>query len=115
MAAMCTSFQTSILFRWKIILLQIYWSRNGEWVYTLSTREGKNEIVRFSREQNAASPEVVALLMHAEQDLRCPMEHAEQFFAHMKRQGSEVELLRMPDSSHGLLQIGKVVKCKCRR
>ncbi|MET3289225.1 UNVERIFIED_CONTAM: dipeptidyl aminopeptidase/acylaminoacyl peptidase [Brevibacillus sp. OAP136] len=54
------------------------------------------------------------LLMHAEQDLRCPMEQAEQFYAHLKRQGSEVELLRMPDSSHGLLQIGKPSLRKAR-
>ncbi|MGG1661160.1 S9 family peptidase [Brevibacillus sp. NRS-1366] len=46
------------------------------------------------------------LLLHAEDDLRCPVEQAEQFYTHIKRQGGEVELLRIPHSSHGLLQIG---------
>ncbi|MED1793707.1 S9 family peptidase [Brevibacillus nitrificans] len=47
------------------------------------------------------------LLMHSEQDLRCPIEQAEQFYTYLKRLGREVEFLRMPDASHGLLQIGK--------
>ncbi|MED4750618.1 S9 family peptidase [Brevibacillus choshinensis] len=47
------------------------------------------------------------LLMHSEQDLRCPIEQAEQFYIYLKRLGREVEFLRMPDASHGLLQIGK--------
>ncbi|RNB78773.1 S9 family peptidase [Brevibacillus fluminis] len=47
------------------------------------------------------------LLIHAEQDLRCPMEQAEQFYTHIKRQGGDVEFLRIPNASHGLLQIGK--------
>ncbi len=47
------------------------------------------------------------LLLHSEDDLRCPIEQAEQFYAHLKRQGKVVELLRFPGESHGLLQIGK--------
>ncbi|MDF2683824.1 MAG: hypothetical protein K0R47_5014 [Brevibacillus sp.] len=47
------------------------------------------------------------LLLHSEQDLRCPIEQAEQFYTYLKRLGREVEFLRMPDASHGLLQIGK--------
>ena len=47
------------------------------------------------------------LLLHNESDLRCPMEQAEQFYSHIKRRGGEVELVRIPHSSHGLLQYGK--------
>jgi dipeptidyl aminopeptidase/acylaminoacyl peptidase len=47
------------------------------------------------------------LLLHNESDLRCPIEQAEQFYSHIKRRGGEVELLRIPNSSHGLLQYGK--------
>jgi len=46
------------------------------------------------------------LLLHSEEDHRCPIEQAEQFYTHIKRQGGEVEILRIPHSSHGLLQIG---------
>ncbi|MED3912775.1 prolyl oligopeptidase family serine peptidase [Peribacillus simplex] len=47
------------------------------------------------------------LLLHSENDLRCPIEQAEQFYSHIKRRGGEVEIVRIPDSSHGLLQYGK--------
>ncbi|USK36501.1 S9 family peptidase (plasmid) [Bacillus sp. F19] len=47
------------------------------------------------------------LLLHNENDLRCPMEQAEQFYSHIKRRGGEVELVRIPNASHGLLQYGK--------
>lgn len=46
------------------------------------------------------------LLLHSEEDLRCPIEQAEQFYTHLKLQGGEVELLRIPHSSHGVLQNG---------
>lgn len=44
------------------------------------------------------------LIVHAEDDLRCPIEQAEQFYSYIKRQGKEVEFLRIPNASHGMLQ-----------
>lgn len=51
--------------------------------------------------------ETPVLIIHAEEDLRCPMEQAEQFYSHIKRQGKTTELLRFPNTSHALLQIGE--------
>jgi dipeptidyl aminopeptidase/acylaminoacyl peptidase len=42
-----------------------------------------------------------ALLLHGEQDYRCPIEQSEQFFVALKRQNKAVEFVRFPDSSHG--------------
>ncbi|QSO49099.1 S9 family peptidase [Alicyclobacillus mengziensis] len=47
------------------------------------------------------------LLLHSENDLRCPMEQAEQFYTAIKRRGGEVELFRIPNASHGLSRNGK--------
>ncbi|MDQ0188767.1 S9 family peptidase [Alicyclobacillus cycloheptanicus] len=47
------------------------------------------------------------LLIHSENDLRCPMEQAEQFYTAIKRLGGEVALLRIPNASHGLSRNGK--------
>ncbi|MGC8489920.1 MAG: S9 family peptidase, partial [Clostridia bacterium] len=47
------------------------------------------------------------LLIHAEEDLRCPMEQAEQFYTAIKRHGGEVELFRVPQASHELSRSGK--------
>ncbi len=42
------------------------------------------------------------LLIHAEHDLRCPIEQAEQMFVALKKLRREVVLVRVPDESHGL-------------
>ncbi|MDQ3513391.1 MAG: S9 family peptidase [Chloroflexota bacterium] len=46
------------------------------------------------------------LILHAEEDHRCPMEQAEQLFIALKRLGREVELVRFPGESHGLTRSG---------
>jgi dipeptidyl aminopeptidase/acylaminoacyl peptidase len=47
------------------------------------------------------------LLVHAEDDLRVPIEQAEQMFVALKRLGREVVLVRFPESSHGLGVLGR--------
>lgn len=47
------------------------------------------------------------LLIHSENDLRCPIEQAEQFYTAIKRRGGEVTLVRIPNASHGLSRNGK--------
>jgi dipeptidyl aminopeptidase/acylaminoacyl peptidase len=46
------------------------------------------------------------LLIQGEDDIRCPMEQAEQFFAALKIAGCEVELLRLRECRHGAHVIG---------
>ena len=47
------------------------------------------------------------LLLHAEQDLRCPPGHSEMVFTILRTLGREVEMVRYPNESHILLQIGR--------
>ncbi len=47
------------------------------------------------------------LILHAEEDHRCPMEQAEQLFLALKRLRREVVLVRFPDESHGLTRSGQ--------
>lgn len=47
------------------------------------------------------------LILHAEEDYRCPMEQAEQLYLALKQLGREVEFVRFPDESHGLTRGGK--------
>jgi dipeptidyl aminopeptidase/acylaminoacyl peptidase len=47
------------------------------------------------------------LIMHAESDLRCPMEQAEQLFVALKKQRKEVVFVRFPDEDHELSRAGK--------
>lgn len=46
------------------------------------------------------------LIIHAEQDLRCPIEQAEQLFFALKYLGRETRMIRIPDESHDLSRSG---------
>jgi dipeptidyl aminopeptidase/acylaminoacyl peptidase len=47
------------------------------------------------------------LIIHSEDDLRCPIEQAEQFFLALLRNQVEVELMRFPGEGHELSRSGK--------
>ena len=49
------------------------------------------------------------LIIHAEQDMRCPIEQGEQLYVARKRLKKEVEMVRYPDSNHELSRSGKPV------
>jgi dipeptidyl aminopeptidase/acylaminoacyl peptidase len=44
------------------------------------------------------------LLLHGEDDVRVPIEQAEQYFVALKRHGKEVEFVRLPGTSHGIFR-----------
>ncbi len=50
----------------------------------------------------ASNVQTPLLLVHPENDLRCPVAESEQFFVALKRLGKETELVRFPGGSHGL-------------
>lgn len=53
--------------------------------------------------QNAQTP---LLILHGEEDLRCPKEQAEQFYIAMKKRKIPTKLILFPHSSHGLSRTG---------
>jgi len=53
--------------------------------------------------QNIHTP---LLIIHSEQDLRCPIEQAEQLFTALKWMGREVRMVRFEGQSHGLSRGG---------
>lgn len=54
--------------------------------------------------QNIRTP---LLIIHSEQDLRCPIEQAEQLFATLKMLKRTVEFVRFPGEPHGLSRCGR--------
>ncbi|WP_368653203.1 prolyl oligopeptidase family serine peptidase [Ornithinibacillus sp. 4-3] len=46
------------------------------------------------------------LIVHSEDDLRVPMEQGEQFYSFIKRQNKDARFVRIPESSHVVLQNG---------
>ena len=55
----------------------------------------------------AANITTPLLIMHAENDLRCPIEQAEQLFVALMKQHKEVRFVRFPDEGHDLSRAGK--------
>jgi dipeptidyl aminopeptidase/acylaminoacyl peptidase len=53
---------------------------------------------------NAVTP---TLVIHSENDQRCPIEQGEQVFVALKRLGVESEMVRFPEESHGLSRGGR--------
>ncbi|MBD3401462.1 prolyl oligopeptidase family serine peptidase [candidate division GN15 bacterium] len=47
------------------------------------------------------------LIIHSEQDLRCPIEQAEQMFVTLKMLGKTCEMVRFPEEPHGLSRHGR--------
>ncbi|WP_035485492.1 S9 family peptidase [Alicyclobacillus contaminans] len=50
---------------------------------------------------------VPVLILHAENDLRCPIEQAEQLYMALRIRNVPVEFVRFPDESHGMSRNGK--------
>lgn len=49
------------------------------------------------------------LIIHGENDMRCPIEQGEQFYIALKKLKKEVEMVRFPGSNHELSRSGKPV------
>ena len=53
--------------------------------------------------ENAKTP---LLIIHGEEDYRCPQEQAEQMYIAMKKQRVDTRFVTFPQSSHGLSREG---------
>ncbi|WP_456276874.1 S9 family peptidase [Bacillus sp. AK128] len=65
------------------------------------------ELLKRSPLTYARNVKTPTLILHSEQDLRCPMEQAEQWYIALKRLGVETKLVRFPDENHDLSRSGK--------
>ncbi len=54
----------------------------------------------------AAKVDTPALLLHGEDDLRCPVSQSEEYFSLLKRLGKEVEFVRFPGCNHIFPRMG---------
>ena len=76
-------------------------------VALFDTPEDRETLWRMSPLAYVADVTTPLLLIHSEEDLRCPMEQAEQFYTAIKRHGGDVELFRVPQANHELSRSGK--------
>src|SRR3972149_8549601 len=74
----------------------------GDWTY-----EGWDTLWAASPLSRADEVTTPCLFIHSEEDYRCPIEQAEQYFAVLVERGVEAEMLRFPGSGHELSRSGK--------
>lgn len=73
----------------------------GDWWDMLDTFMEKSPITHV---KNVTTP---TMIIHSEEDYRCPMEQGEQLFTALKVLGVETEFIRFPGESHELSRSGK--------
>ncbi|EXJ23448.1 Acylamino-acid-releasing enzyme [Alkalibacterium sp. AK22] len=65
-----------------------------------------HELWGMSPLAHAAKVKTPILIIHGQEDLRCPQEQAEQMYTAMKKHGVETKMVLYPQSSHGLSREG---------
>lgn len=64
-------------------------------------------LIRQSPVTYAGNVKTPTLILHNEEDYRCPIEQGEQLFAALKKLGVKTEFIRYPGESHGMSRSGK--------
>lgn len=67
----------------------------------------EEKIMKYSPIRYAPNVKTPTLILHNEQDHRCPMEQAEQWYVALRRLGVDTKLVRFPDEDHGMSSNGK--------
>ncbi len=78
-----------------------------QWEFGGSPWEAEQRYRRMSPLTHAGEIETPLLIIHSEEDHRCPISQAEELFVRMKMDNKEVELLRFAGESHGLSRGGR--------
>jgi dipeptidyl aminopeptidase/acylaminoacyl peptidase len=93
-------------------LVSLWGSSDMNWVFeqVLNDRPPFEDIQKFwdhSPMKYIGSASTPTLIIHSENDLRCPIEQGEQVFVALQRLGVDSEMVRFPDEFHGLSRTGR--------
>lgn len=69
--------------------------------------EDPDRILEQSPQAKAGEVSTPTLVLHSEHDLRCPLSQAERYYATLKRQGVDTELVIFPGENHELSRSGR--------
>ena len=71
-----------------------------------TTYDDLDAVLRQSPITYAANVTTPVLILHSEDDLRCPISQAEQYYVVLRKLGKEAEFVRFPDENHELSRSG---------
>jgi dipeptidyl aminopeptidase/acylaminoacyl peptidase len=105
-------FQAAVTQRSVSNLISMYGSSDYNWAfqYEFGDQPPWESFENYWRQSpmkyigNAKTP---TLVIHSENDLRCPVEQDEQVFVALKKLGVDTEMIRFPDEPHGLSRGGR--------
>lgn len=78
-----------------------------EYYIEVAMPEGRDRLWEKSPQSLAHRVTTPTLILHSENDFRCPIEQGEQFFMQLLHNGTPAEMLRFPGESHELSRSGK--------
>lgn len=78
-----------------------------DWELGTSVLKDPEKLWNYSPLKYVTKINTPLLILHAEQDYRCPIEQAEQLFVALKHLGKETRFVRFPDANHELSRSGK--------
>ena len=79
------------------------WELEGKWTGDLSDVQGLWDFSPLAHIDHARTP---TLVMHSENDERCPIGQGEEFYIGLKLHGVETKFMRFPKSNHDLSRSG---------
>ncbi len=78
----------------------------NDWQLKASLLDNPDKLWEFSPLRYVKQVETPILILHSENDLRCPIEQGEQFYVAIKQQKKTAKLVRFPASDHNLSRNG---------
>ncbi|MCD6495062.1 S9 family peptidase [Candidatus Bipolaricaulota bacterium] len=93
-------------------LISMYGSSDFNWAFqeefgNVPPWEDMENYWRQSPVKYIGSAVTPTLVIHSENDMRCPIEQGEQVFVALKRLGVDTKMVRFPDEPHGLSRGGR--------
>jgi dipeptidyl aminopeptidase/acylaminoacyl peptidase len=105
-------FRAAVAQRCVSNLVSMWGSSDFNWVFQqeLNNKPPFEDLQKFwdhSPMKAIGNAKTPTLVIHSENDLRCPIEQGEQVFVALKKLGVDSEMVRFPDEFHGLSRTGR--------
>ena len=107
-----TRFKAAVTQRCVSNLISFWGSTDFNWIWQevfggKPPFENVEKFWKHSPIKYIGSANTPTLIIHSENDMRCPIEQGEQVFVALQRLGVDSEMVRFPDESHGLSRAGR--------
>lgn len=79
----------------------------GEYEFGGTPWDERERLMKYSPITYVKNMTTPLLIVHSEEDYRCPIEQGEQVFISLKKLGRDVEFVRFPNENHNLSRTGK--------